>query len=139
MTGDARMSWTEERILNLTALWKEGRSASEIAGVLGNVTRNAVIGKVHRLKLDGRPSPIKGPVRPRVKKIAVSSQAAVFSDKACKWPIGDPRQPDFHFCCGEAEPGLPYCAQHAAVAYQPARRRDDDRLAASVRNSQHHG
>ena len=128
------MSWTEERILNLTAMWNEGKSASEIAGALGKVTRNAVIGKVHRLKLDGRPSPIKGPIKPRVKKVAVSKQATVFSDKACKWPIGDPRQPDFHFCCSESEPGLPYCAEHAAIAYQPARRSNDEaRLASSLR------
>jgi GcrA cell cycle regulator len=125
------MSWTEERILNLTTLWNEGKSASEIAQALGDVTRNAVIGKVHRLKLDGRPSPIKGPIRPREKRVAPQKAIAAFSDRACKWPIGDPRQADFHFCGGEAEPGLPYCGTHAAVAYQPARRRDDEARNAS--------
>ncbi len=128
------MSWTDERILNLTAMWNEGKSASEIAARLGDVTRNAVIGKVHRLKLDGRPSPIKGPVRPRVKKAPpVSRNVSMFSDKACKWPIGDPRQLDFHFCGGEAEPGLPYCSDHAKIAYQPARRNDEARMAASLK------
>lgn len=53
------MSWTDERIETLKKLWSEGKSASEIADVLGDVTRNAVIGKAHRLGLSGRPSPIK--------------------------------------------------------------------------------
>ena len=52
------MSWTEERIQTLTALWEEGLSASEIGKALG-VSKNAVVGKAHRLKLAARPSPIK--------------------------------------------------------------------------------
>src|SRR3546814_6589441 len=56
--GD-RMSWTEERIERLRQLWGSGRSASEIAEILGDVSRNAIIGKAHRLGLSGRPSPIK--------------------------------------------------------------------------------
>lgn len=51
------MSWTDERVGLLTRLWSEGHSASQIAGQLGGVTRNAVIGKVHRLKLEGRVKP----------------------------------------------------------------------------------
>src|SRR6187399_1191269 len=54
MTGTDSMSWTEERVELLKKLWAEGRSASQIAGRLGSVTRNAVIGKVHRLGLSGR-------------------------------------------------------------------------------------
>lgn len=53
------MSWTDDRVATLTKLWSQGKSASEIAEVLGGVTRNAVIGKAHRLGLSGRPSPIK--------------------------------------------------------------------------------
>ena len=53
------MSWTEERVTLLTQLWGNGKSASEIAEIIGDVTRNAVIGKAHRLGLSGRPSPIK--------------------------------------------------------------------------------
>ena len=53
------MEWTEERVARLKALWTEGRTASQIAAIIGDITRNAVIGKVHRLGLKGRPSPIR--------------------------------------------------------------------------------
>ncbi len=60
------MSWTDERINTLKKMWKEGKSAAEIAKTLGKgVTRNAVIGKAHRMGLSGRPSPIKKPVAPK--------------------------------------------------------------------------
>src|SRR5271169_6415083 len=63
------MEWNNERIEQLRSLWRDGLSASQIAAVLGGITRNAVIGKAHRLGLTGRPSPIKnrgaGPARPR--------------------------------------------------------------------------
>ncbi len=52
------MSWTEERVALLKQLWGEGKTAAEIAKSLGNITRNAVIGKAHRLKLSGRVSPL---------------------------------------------------------------------------------
>lgn len=54
---DATLTWTEERVERLTQLWQEGRSASHIAAELGGVSRNAVIGKVHRLGLSGRGKP----------------------------------------------------------------------------------
>ena len=54
------MSWTDERIDRLKAMWNEGKTASQIAEELGGVSRNAVIGKAHRLGLDARPSPVKG-------------------------------------------------------------------------------
>ena len=53
------MSWTDERIDQLKALWDKGLTASQIAEALGGVTRNAVIGKAHRLGLKSRPSPVK--------------------------------------------------------------------------------
>ncbi|WP_404326886.1 GcrA family cell cycle regulator [Aerophototrophica crusticola] len=95
-------------------------SASEIADALGNVTRNAVIGKAHRLGLSGRPSPIK-------KKPSKGATILSLTERMCKWPVGDPKSPDFHFCGKAAVQGLPYCAEHAALAYQPAKKRDDDR------------
>lgn len=58
------MSWTDERVDQLKNLWGEGKTAAEIAKLLGGVTRNAVIGKAHRLKLSGRVSPIQA--NPRV-------------------------------------------------------------------------
>ena len=53
------MEWTEQRIEVLRKLWGQGQTASQIAAILGGITRNAVIGKAHRLGLTGRPSPIK--------------------------------------------------------------------------------
>lgn len=71
------MSWTVERVDRLTALWKEGKTASQIADELGGITRNAVIGKAHRLGLSGRPSPIKkgteGTSRKRTAKPAATA------------------------------------------------------------------
>jgi GcrA cell cycle regulator len=64
------MSWTEERIELLKKLWTDGLSASQIAGELGGVTRNAVIGKVHRLGLSGRAKAASAaPARPRPKTV----------------------------------------------------------------------
>ncbi|MDB5478075.1 MAG: GcrA cell cycle regulator [Alphaproteobacteria bacterium] len=68
------MSWTDERIATLKKMWLQGKSASEIAEKLGGVTRNAVIGKAHRLNLSGRPSPIKKPGAE--KKPVAKAQAA---------------------------------------------------------------
>jgi len=113
-------SWTEERVEKLRELWGQGMSASEIADLLGNVTRNAVIGKAHRLGLSGRPSPIK-------KKPSKGATILSLTERMCKWPVGDPKSPDFHFCGKHAVSGLPYCAEHAALAYQPAKKRDDER------------
>ena len=183
------MSWTDERVERLKTLWSEGLSASQIAAELGAVTRNAVIGKVHRLGLSGRSKPQVQPVRPtvaappRVKTTAsrpvaqtqqvnrpaaparpisigatalkADSQAEeamavapvaeieppVFekvtilslTESTCKWPVGDPGKPDFFFCGRKSDVGIPYCAFHARIAYQPSaeRRRERDRKAAS--------
>jgi len=168
------MEWTEQRIEMLRKLWGQGQTASQIATLLGGVTRNAVIGKAHRLGLTGRPSPIKrdgneggsaaprrkaasaqrrqqpaiapmpslrsnaapasaaetvpaasaaAPEAPRVseppmpKAPAAPRTAAQAGSKTCSWPVGDPKQPGFHFCGDQAEPGRPYCAHHCTIAY----------------------
>lgn len=174
------MSWTDERIALLKRMWKEGKSAAEIAKTLGKgVTRNAVIGKAHRMGLSGRPSPIKKPAAPkkeavaapkkerasaapaapaapaaRGKKAAITPPAANakasaqlnkeaeelktiekeivplgggvalidLTERMCKWPIGDPRDPDFTFCGRGIRTGTPYCPEHAAMAYQTSSR-----------------
>ncbi len=70
------MEWTEQRIETLRKLWGQGQTASQIAAILGGVTRNAVIGKAHRLGLTGRPSPIKretsGNVQPKRRTTAAA-------------------------------------------------------------------
>jgi len=110
------MGWTEERIELLQRLWLQGQTASQIAEQLGDgVTRNAVIGKAHRLGLSGRPTPMKPVIKTEPPRRPV---AAGPSGKACMWPVGDPKTAEFHFCSAPTEPGRPYCAAHCAMAYQ---------------------
>ena len=145
------MSWTTDRIQTLSKLWLEGLSASEIARQLGGVTRNAVIGKVHRLGLSGRaaasapsraprtatPRPQRprrvaaaGPVvrRPPVRLAAqdwtpapegpgLIGDMALLGAHVCKWPIGDPKSPDFSFCGRQADGR--YCAAHEQTGVRP--------------------
>lgn len=153
----AALTWTDERVEQLKKMWGEGLSASQIARALGDVTRNAVIGKVHRLGLSGRaPSPrVERPrtVAPRPAPRLVQPAPAIpdeplrFDDgsfatvmtvtrEMCKWPIGDPAQNDFHFCGRGVKDGSPYCEGHARVAYQPQsskRERDREREHARLR------
>lgn len=149
------MSWTDERVSLLKKLWGEGHTAAEIAKQLGGVTRNAVIGKAHRMKLSGRVSPIQQNKKPANKnverkpvseklKVASTSEktvptkskeavpAPVKSDKLyslmdlkprmCRWPCGDPKEEEFGFCGDNSMAGLPYCEEHAKMAYQAATR-----------------
>lgn len=224
------MSWTDERIGTLKTMWEGGQTASQIAEALGGVSRNAVIGKAHRLGLQSRPSPVKAnedkaaaaapaakpvvaapepvaapapapappPVRaaaptppppaPRAVAPAVEPEdedtPAVeaeprpapqpilrsvgpggflrqapgeqqppstpapprrlvpakpsadmagktslldLNDRICKWPLGHPGEPDFHFCGDKVNPGFPYCVAHCGHAYQAQLPRRDRR------------
>ena len=137
------MSWTDDRVAILKKLWGEGKTAAEIAKELGGVTRNAVIGKAHRLNLSNRVSPIqqnKKPVakvqsapqaekkikktRPTLEQDTNKPKTDLIDLKAgeCRWAYGDPREDDFGFCGDQALEGLPYCSEHAKVAYQAASR-----------------
>jgi GcrA cell cycle regulator len=163
------MAWTDERVELLKKLWSEGLSASQIAGRLGGVTRNAVIGKVHRLGLSGRATtsrlsgsrpraritPARRIAKPRFASAGNLALRALYQPEAepfvsqfeelevplaerktlqmlnecdCRWPIGDPQTPEFHFCNRGKVPGLPYCEFHARRAFQPPqpRRRERD-------------
>ncbi|WP_310469263.1 GcrA family cell cycle regulator [Sphingomonas sp.] len=212
------MSWTDGRIDRLKKMWTEGSTASQIADELGGVSRNAVIGKAHRLGLDARPSPVKAgeekekkaaapaaaaaaspPAKPAPRAAAPAPRATPepepepaaepapppvrtpqrpqgdlqyrsvgpggfirqgpgdtqapippapprrlvpakpspevadktslldLNDRICKWPMGHPGEPDFHFCGQAANPGFPYCVQHCGVAYQAQLPRRDRR------------
>ncbi|WP_260484358.1 GcrA family cell cycle regulator [Sphingomicrobium flavum] len=218
------MSWTEERIDRLKKLWAAGNTASQIAEELGGVSRNAVIGKAHRLGLASRPSPVKAaakkkaPAKPKAKAPAPKKAAAPrkeaapkpaaaapkpapkadpapasaaaapaakpaeakkaddkvqyrsvgpggfirqgpsdqqapippapprrlipakpseevadktsildLNERVCRWPMGHPGEPDFHFCGEKANPGFPYCVDHCGVAYQAQLPRRDRR------------
>lgn len=116
------MEWTEERVTRLKKLWGEGRTASQIAAILGEVTRNAVIGKAHRLGLKGRPSPIRNekPAAPKPvsRPAAKVSRPVRVSNRQCHWPIGHPREPGFHFCGAPAIDDKPYCGEHCNMAYR---------------------
>jgi GcrA cell cycle regulator len=130
------MSWSDDRVAVLKRLWGEGKTAAEIAKELGEgVTRNAVIGKAHRLKLSSRMSPIQQNTKkvkpvsdaataPRrvMKKVPVYLGKQVkmedLRDKMCRWPNGDPQTENFSFCGCKTMDGLPYCENHAAIAYQ---------------------
>ena len=102
------MDWSSDTIDALRQLWADGQSASQIAKALGGISRNAVIGKAHRLKLPSRPSPIKrDPEKAR----------ALAAGRACMWPVGDPKLPGFHFCGKAVTVNKPYCEKHCAVAY----------------------
>lgn len=105
--------WTEDRVSSLGVLWGEGLSTAEIGRRLG-VTKNAVVGKAHRLSLTPRPSPVKfnGPRPPRRKNRVIE-----VAGPTCSWPMGHPGDKDFHFCGAHPLPGKPYCADHAARAY----------------------
>ena len=144
------MGWTDERVEQLKQLWAEGLSASQIARQLGGVTRNAVIGKVHRLGLAGRATPARAerPRVPTVRRVARPRPAPVvqvpiierdpvtdengrkmtvinLSDRMCKWPIGDPSTTEFHFCGHGPKVGSPYCDAHSVKAFQPSQSRRD--------------
>jgi GcrA cell cycle regulator len=135
------MSWTDDRVATLKKLWGEGKTAAEIAKELGGVTRNAVIGKAHRLKLSNRVSPIqqnnKKPApapkaQPQLAERKVQKIPAQDNRKGipltdlkpheCRWPLGDPRDDNFGFCAHRQIAGLPYCGEHAKMAYQAATR-----------------
>ncbi|MCW4461808.1 GcrA family cell cycle regulator [Sphingomonas sp. BT-65] len=205
------MSWTDERIETLRKMWDSGMTATQIAEELGGVSRNAVIGKAHRLGLASRPSPVK-PNAPEAKAAAPAAEAAPapkpapaprpapapapqpreaepaaatavpatpkadgpvlrsvgpggfirqnpgeqtppiapapprrlvpakpskeiegktslldLNDKICKWPLGHPGEPDFHFCGDKVNPGFPYCVAHCGHAYQAQLPRRDRR------------
>ncbi len=207
------MSWTDERIDKLKSMWEKGMTASQIAEELGGVSRNAVIGKAHRLDLQSRPSPVKGtdadgtksesrkaaparakpvvatapprapvpaprmaapantpqpvPTQPNAptgaqlrsigpggflrqgpgdqappatpappRRLVPAKIAPEFaektglldlSEKICKWPLGHPGEPDFHFCGDKVNPGFPYCVAHCGHAYQAQMPRRDRR------------
>jgi GcrA cell cycle regulator len=163
--GAWRMSWTDERVEMLKKLWADGLSASHVAAELGGITRNAVIGKVHRLGLAGRAkSPTSTGSRPRKPRSQIlrvsrpvmrgnTALAEVYeyetdaepgiadnvipitqrrsllelTAQTCRWPIGDPGNPDFFFCGGRTAGDSPYCAHHSRIAYQPSHLRRDRR------------
>ncbi len=114
--------WTPQTISALIALWNEGLTTSEIGVRLG-ITKNAVVGKVHRLGLPKRGSPIK----PKPEKPVNVVSMAKLRPGMCVWPSGDPGSEDFHFCGDPIVPGKPYCLEHCERAYVKPSKEDRNR------------
>jgi len=104
--------WTPIRIAALIALWEEGLPTSEIGRRL-NVTKNAVVGKVHRLGLVKRQSPIRHRPKPVARIIRMENLRAGM----CSWPAGEPGTDEFRFCGNAVVHDKPYCAHHCEMAY----------------------
>ena len=140
-------AWTPERVETVTRLWNEGLTTAEIGRAVG-MSKNAVVGKAHRLQLPPRPSPIRrGSSAPKVPRApghsngrhAAKAQSGIvvratprapqppqaLGKSACKWPIGHPDEPGFHFCGETALLGKPYCPDHYRRAYVAVRPRSD--------------
>ena len=140
------MSWNESNVARLKELWDQGLPTAQIGKLLG-FTKNAVVGKAHRIGLERRPSPIRrtavkpdrkkarSPVMPKLafekptseEKIFISSTEKftpgiknIFTSspkRGCEWPTGHPDENEFHFCNKERFEDKPYCINHCAVAY----------------------
>ena len=134
------MSWTYERVEKLKKLWDEGHTASRIAAELGEVTRNAVIGKAHRLGLSGRMASKKSTggisiirkkkvnlyknqkivdISPAIDEPMNPTMFSDIKDGLCRWPLGEPDEIDFKFCGRSTKEGIVYCQAHYKQAYQP--------------------
>ena len=111
--------WTKSKVDKLSSMWAKGIPAREIAEKLGNVSRNAVIGKANRLGLSKK---IKQKESIKETK-STSLNSLIANMKGCKWPIGHPGDEDFYFCGKEVIPGKPYCGEHCLIAY---RRKDSN-------------
>ena len=147
------MSWTEEREKRLRELWKKGYTASQIAEMLGGgSTRNAVIGKAHRLKLAARiaskqsKSPEKQDTassinkqqgyisrKSRFKSLLLDKNFEAenpkkleeLDDKNCRWPIGHPDEENFYFCGRNSIENFSYCKLHVLYAFQPKNQKEE--------------
>ena len=149
------MSWTAEREEKLRQLWGKGHSASQIASMLGDTTRNAVIGKAHRLNLEARSVSKKSATNtskqknnlPEVKMQKLGRKARFkallldknfepenpkkfeeLTDETCRWPIGHPYEEKFYFCGRKPMEKFPYCKLHVLYAFQPKNAKEEDQI-----------
>ena len=147
------MSWNAEKEKKLKELWTKGHTASQIATLLGDTTRTAVIGKAHRLNLEARAVSRKSDsntskennTTPAVKTPKLGRKARFKSllldknfepknpktleeltDETCRWPIGHPTEKDFHFCGRKPLEKFTYCKLHVLYAFQPKNAKDED-------------
>ena len=146
------MSWNEEKVEKLKELWGKGSTASQIAEIIGGISRNAVIGKAHRLNLSSK-------IKTRnasSSQISDNSSEESFSkqrrnrkskfqsliiekdfepenpkkleeldESSCKWPVGHPEEQSFYFCGRSSLKDFSYCKLHLLYAYQPKGRKEE--------------
>ena len=149
------MSWTPEKEKKLRELWKKGLSASQIASMLEVTTRNAVIGKAHRLNLEARNTSrktevktnkqVNGPQEIKYQKLGRKAKFKALlldknfekenpikfdeiTDKTCRWPIGHPYEKKFYFCGRKSMEKFPYCKLHVLYAFQPKNAKEEDQI-----------
>tara|TARA_Y100001980_G_C14410940_1_gene204552 strand:- start:44 stop:538 length:495 start_codon:yes stop_codon:yes gene_type:complete len=146
------MSWTEEKVAKLKELWGKGNTASQIAEIIGGISRNAVIGKAHRLNLSakiktrtatsnqsfensigdknikirkGRRSKFKSLIIEKNFEPENPKQLEELDENSCKWPIGHPNEKSFYFCGRTSLKDFSYCKLHLLYAYQPKGKKED--------------
>ncbi len=146
------MSWTEEKVSKLKELWGKGNTASQIAEIIGGISRNAVIGKAHRLNLSakiktrtatsnknfettleennnkykrGRKSKFKSLIIDKDFEAENPKQLEELDENSCKWPIGHPDEKNFYFCGRSSLKDFSYCKLHLLYAYQPKGKKED--------------
>ena len=145
------MSWNDEKVKKLKELWGKGNTASQIAEIIGGITRNAVIGKAHRLNLSAKiktraatssesfdnaidnknNKARKG--RNRFKSLIIEKdfepenpkQLEELDENSCKWPIGHPDEKSFYFCGRSSLKDFSYCKLHLLYAYQPKGKKEE--------------
>ena len=146
------MSWTDEKVAKLKELWGKGNTASQIAEIIGGISRNAVIGKAHRLNLSakiktrtaissqnfdnsnnekniqsrrGRKNKFKSLIIDKNFEPENPKKLEELDENSCKWPIGHPDEKSFYFCGRSSLKDFSYCKLHLLYAYQPKGKKDD--------------
>ena len=146
------MSWTDEKVAKLKELWGKGNTASQIAEIIGGISRNAVIGKAHRLNLSAKiktrtatsnksfessmeenKTKFKRNRKSKFKSLIIEKdfepenpkQLEELTESTCKWPIGHPDEKNFYFCGRTSLKEFSYCKLHLLYAYQPKGKKEE--------------